>query len=332
MTDSYPNTLEPSNNLSLATDRYNCYVGELATIFLRFVVPQSDGAFVQLRLPNVMQIETYQLPEGLSPSQLSLSELNEEVILQIPLREPFEAGKSYEISINVRVKTFQIDHYLLSEAELFDADTHLLAYEAVQMAVISRGNYMQHLPEIYERDDFINRFLMLIESFWKPINQQIDQVDCYFDPHLTSSAMLPWLASWMGMSFEKTLPLNRMRALLKSAMVFYQQRGTLQALKTYLEMYTGGEAAISERRARNFVLGEKGRLGVEIALGKNNQPNSLQVDLRVSADELNQTGFSTDMYQRKMKEIVRSLVPAHSVFSVQCEFVENDNVVKAKGI
>ena len=91
-------------------------------------------------------------------------------------------------------------------------------------------------------------------------------------------------------------------------------------MKTYLEIYTGGQVEIKERRARNFVLGPMGNLGVDIALGANNQPNSVQIDLQVPPDELERSGYSEDMYRRKMQAIIQSMVPAHTVFDITCAF------------
>jgi hypothetical protein len=66
-------------------------------------------------------------------------------------------------------------------------------------------------------------------------------------------------------------------------------------------------------------------LGAAIALGRNNQPNSISVKMRLPQSELRRLQFSEDMYQLKMKEIIRGLVPAHTVFDVNCEFDAEQN-------
>jgi len=316
----------------MAADRYNCYAGELVTLYFRFMVPHEPEVTLQISLPSVMQVESYQMPPGVTISSLSLIEVDQKLLLDIPLQKHFERGMEYEISISVRVKTFQIDQYLLSEVRMYDSDFRPLAYEAIQITVISKARYLRHLPELYENDDFVNRFLMLIESFRKPITQQIEQAECYFDPLLTPQSMLPWLSSWIGLPVDELVPVDRMRALLKSAIVFYQQRGTLQALKTYLEMFTGGKVQITEKRASDFVLGEKCTLGVEKALGIGNQPNSIQIDIQVPADELKVVKLSAEMYQNKILDHVRALVPAHTAYHMNCEFVNNNNALITKGI
>jgi len=188
------------------------------------------------------------------------------------------------------------------------------------VAVYGRGKYLENLPEIYQGDHFTSRFLMLFESFWKPISQQIDQVENYFDPDLTPPGFVPWLASWIGLPLDSSLPMERMRALIKKAIMLFQCRGTYQALRTYLEIVTGGQVNILERRAKNFVLGKDTGLGLDVALGTENQPNSVRINLHIPSAELERSGYSENMYQRKMHEIVRAMVPAHTVFDITCAF------------
>jgi phage tail-like protein len=166
---------------------------------------------------------------------------------------------------------------------------------------------------------------MLFESFWKPISQQIDQVEYYFSPDLTPPEFIPWLASWLGLQVDPMLPVDRVRLLLKNAMLLYQCRGTKKALTTYLEIYTSGEVGIVEHQAVNFVIGQDTALGMGIALGKDNRPNLISISLQVPESELTRTQYSEDMYKRKMAEIVRTLVPAHTFFNVRCEFYALQN-------
>jgi phage tail-like protein len=309
-----------SENLALAVDAYNRYPGELTTFFLRFTVPEQEGITLQFAMPKVMQVESYELPEGIPSTLPSVVAIDQDFIALIPLSEHFTAGETYNIVTRVRINTFYFDQYLITEARLVGEDGTIHAAESVQVAVYGKGKYLEYLPELYESDGFVSRFLMLFEGFWKPISQQIDQVDSYFDPDLTPPEFIPWMASWIGLPLDPTLPMERMRALLKQSIMFFQCRGTYQALKTYLEVYTGGQVEIKERRARNFVLGPTGNLGVDIALGINNQPNSVQIDLQVSPNELERSGYSEDMYKHKMQDIIRTMVPAHTVFDITCAF------------
>jgi phage tail-like protein len=319
MNESVP-FLEPSELLSLAVDHYNCYPGELATYFIRFRVPDQPQVSLQFSMPKVMEVEAYQFPPGIPDTLPSVVEVDQELIVLIPLGTHFDMGQAYELQIQVRVKTFGINQYLLAEASLVSEAADILAAETFQLAVFGKAKYLQHLPDIYDSDDFTSRFLMLFESFWGPIGKQIDQIEYYFDPDLTPPGFIPWLASWLGLRVDPALPLERVRTLLKNAMMLYQYRGTYQALQTYLEIYTEGEVDIREQRAKNFVLGGETSLGVDIALGSENQPNSVSVSLRLPEIELLRMKYSEDMYLRKMKAIIRTMVPAHTIVNLNCAF------------
>ena len=311
----------PSEKLSLAADVYNRYPGELVTFFLRFTVPEESGITLQFAMPEVMEVESYELPEGIPLSLPRVAKIDQDLIVLIPLKkEHFAPGKTYDIVARVRINTFYFDQYLITEARLVGDDGTIYAGESIQVAIHGKGKYLQYLPELYESDDFTSRFLMLFESFWKPVTQQIDQVENYFDADMTPPVFLPWLASWIGLPIESSLPIERMRAMLKQAIMLFQCRGTAQALKTYLEIYTNGDVQIEEQRADNFVVGERDQLGENIALGTNNHPDFVHVRLQVSKAELERSGFSAAMYQRKMQEIIRTMIPAHTRFEIHGVF------------
>jgi phage tail-like protein len=317
---------EPTTLLSLAAEEYNRYPGEMATVHLSFTVPDRRGR-LQLALPKVMEIDSYLLPDGIPYTLPLFVEDDQDVILTFPLEEPFQIGQEYEIQVRLLIKTFTFNQYLLVEARLLDHDLQTLSLEAVRIAVHAKGKYLQYLPELYEHDDFTGRFLMLFESMWKPVSQQIDQMDAYFDPGLTPENFIPWLSTWVGLPVDENLPSERKRTLLKSAMMLFQCRGTYKALQTYLQIYTGGKVEVIEQRARNFVLGPQSTLGVDIALGTENKPNTVSINIRVSVEELERMQFTEAMYHRKIEEITRSLVPAHVDYQVQCQF---DNVLERR--
>lgn len=311
--------------LSLAADFYNRYPGELVTFFLRFTAPEQAGAVLQFAIPSALKVYAYELPEGVPISLPVVTEVDQELVVQIPLEKYFNHGQQYEIIIRVIINSFYFDHHIQVEAQLLNVNRDTISMESIRVAVLGKGKYLEYLPELYGSDDFTSRFLMLFESFWKPISQQIDQSENYFDPNLTPVEFIPWLSAWIGLPVDYTLPINRMRKLLKRAMYLFQRRGTLDALRTTLEIYTEGTIEIQERRAKNFVLGTGSALGAAIALGRNNQPNSISVKMRLPRAELFRLQFSEEMYRRKMQDIIRGLVPAHTVFDVDCEFYSEQN-------
>ena len=142
------------------------------------------------------------------------------------------------------------------------------AAESVEILVVGKGRYMRYLPRIYqEQDELMGRFVMLFESFWAPIESQIDVMPLYFDPALTPLKLLPWLATWVDLALDDHWPEAKRRQLLKAAVGLYRKRGTRRGLQEYLEIYTGAQVQISEHGAHNFLLGPEARLGPGVALG-----------------------------------------------------------------
>ena len=217
----------------------------------------------------------------------------------------------------------QIDVFFLSadlpgKGDGFFTEPH--GSRSIELTVKGNAEYLRFLPEVYNYDDFINRFLMMFETFWKPVNQQISQIENYFDPDLTPEVFLPWLASWVGMEIDPSFPKNRVRELIRCAIPLSHSRGTAQSIKLFLEMYSGGKVSLSEKKAQNFIIGGAMGLGDGIALGLDNKPNTVQVSMTVPKSELERTGFTKDKYSMKIREFIRSMVPAHTVFMLSCKF------------
>src|SRR5205807_6447131 len=86
--------------------------------------------------------------------------------------------------------------------------------------------YRQYLPDIFQENDFLRRFLRIFEDIWEPLEQRQDHIEMYFDPHTCPASFLPWLASWFDLSLNMHWPEARMRGLLAEAMDLYSLRGT----------------------------------------------------------------------------------------------------------
>jgi len=115
---------------------------------------------------------------------------------------------------------------------------HALTYNA--------SSYMRYLPPIYQSDNGVNSFLLAFEAIFAPLERMIDEIDCYFHPWLTPAALLPWLASWVGIVLDTDWPLERQRAVLSGVARLYPWRGTRHGLTELIRLYTGCETTIVE--------------------------------------------------------------------------------------
>ncbi len=319
------------NIVELALDRCVCYPMESVTLFVRASLEIPTRPLLCIHMPQNAEMEFVHM-EGVDDFNLSVytAEYDGKVLV-IPLDKYLILGSSAEIQVGIRLHSIFMNHYISFcawlDSEIPDGGGRFFneppESHSIDLKVNSQAEYMRFLPEVYSYDDFVNRFLMMFESFWKPINQQIGQFENYYDPDLTPESFLNWLACWVGMRIDETFPKDRIRMLIRNAIPFLHSRGTASSLKYFLELYSGGEVNVTERKAHNMVIGGMMGIGDGLALGMENKPNTVVVNMKVSDAELERTGFTKEKYIKKIKDFIRDIVPAHTVFSLTCNFEKN---------
>ncbi len=106
--------------------------------------------------------------------------------------------------------------------------------------------YMQYLPEALQEGDFLNRFLLILEGIWEPLEQRQDHIEMYFDPQTCSASMLPWFAGWLDTEINPGWPEMLIRDVLSEAMQLHNWRGTIYGLTRTLELTTGMSPRITQ--------------------------------------------------------------------------------------
>ena len=109
----------------------------------------------------------------------------------------------------------------------------------------------QYLPAVFGAEtgsaDFTDRFLALFDTTWRGIERSVDTLPGLFDP-LSAPAVrvdgaptdsLTWLASWIGLRFDRSWDENKRRRLLKAAGRALDRRGTVQGLRDALVLLLG---------------------------------------------------------------------------------------------
>ena len=191
--------------------------------------------------------------------------------------------------------------------------------ETVTVAVYAKGRYLRHLPALYDYDEFMGRFIMLFESFWGPINHQIDSIWHYFDPLLTPAELLPWLAAWFDLALDERWPEDAQRKLIKSAIQIYRQRGR-KGMAMYLEAITGVPPKITEHFARNFAWGANCRLGHNFALGNDNAPHTMTIEMELaplkSTGDPQQDARRAQERRQMIEDIIKAEKPAHVAYKL----------------
>ncbi len=306
------------------------YPGETVTLYTRVeVVAAGAGFTVQISVPAGLRLGEYRASASHNDTPPDLVVVDESRYLRWTVARSVAAGEVFDYELDAVVLPTLVDLSLESQAlvSLGGPDDSGAVLETVEIMVPAKGSYLQHMPRVYqEQDELMGRFLMLFESFWRPIEAQIDNFPYYFDPEFTPTELLPWLATWVDLTLDERWPEEKRRRLLSSAVALYRMRGTRRGLQEYLEIYTGARVQISEHGANNFTLGPHARLGLGVALGTLNMPHTFTVTAFLPAAE--SAGLTSterarlDVERRRMIElIIEAEKPAHTSYNLRLESI-----------
>lgn len=298
------------------TSTGRCYPGETVTVFTKVETRTSVPGFsLQVSVPSGLTSGAYHASpnHGSDEPEIIFAEDARYVVWQV--RRPVEAGEAFNYELEVTAKPVQRDTAWQSRALVRpagDGQSDGTAGEAAEILVLAAGRYLRYLPRVYqEQDELMGRFLMLFESFWAPIEGQIDGIPNYFDPALTPIKLLPWLAAWVDLTLDDHWPEAKRRQLLKAAVSLYRKRGTKGGLREYLEIYTGAQVQISEHGAHNFLLGPDARLGPGVALGTLNMPHTFTVTVYLPpADGAGATAAERERYEADRRRMIETIIEA----------------------
>ncbi len=314
-------------DLSFVPDFYSRYPGEIVHFFTRVLFKKEYiNSILSIALPLGLELIEFSINEN-ETGDTYVKDQQAAQVVDWHLGKKYLPGQFLELTIKAKVLNQVRKVYLVSVADLINSKGQIVASENIRVAVHPKGSYLNHLPEIYHDQDFIGRYLMLFESFWKPINQQINQIDLYFDPAFTPSEFLPWLGSWLGVVWDENLPEERKRNLLQVAVQMYQRRGTKSSMEDYLSIYTNGQVEIIEHRSQNFQLGNEAKLGRAIALGSQNLPHTFTVNVKVDEEEINRMDArdrsrNENAYIQRITQLIEDRKPAHTAFKLNLEVME----------
>lgn len=102
------------------------------------------------------------------------------------------------------------------------------------------------LPAVYLEDELARGFTEGLDPGFAPVFLTLDCLEAYLDPRLTPLDFLPWLAGWVGLDVDETLPEDRRRAVVAEWGRLHHLHGTRAGLVRLLEVATGGQVEIRE--------------------------------------------------------------------------------------
>jgi phage tail-like protein len=128
-----------------------------------------------------------------------------------------------------------------------------LARQPMPGSADAESMFLHFLPDIYQENDFLRRFLLIFESLWEPLEHRQDHIEMYFDPRTCPRTFLPWLAGWLGLPYNPRWPESRLRRLLAQGMELYRWRGTRHGLARMIEVCTGLIPTITDVPGQPYV-------------------------------------------------------------------------------
>jgi phage tail-like protein len=158
------------------------------------------------------------------------------------------------------------------------------------------------LPAIYQDDDFSMRFIAGFDDVLAPILLTLDCLIDYFDPALTPTDFLEWLAGWVGMEIDESWATERRRAAVATAVEMYRMRGTISGLRANLEVLSGGQVEITDSGGVTWSTSPMGELPGQ---------DSPRLAVRVTVPD------ADERTTKAIDAIVATAKPAHVVHRVE---------------
>jgi phage tail-like protein len=324
MTDTSLSPLTQTNTqavLAYVADVPRHYPGEDANFYVRVeaFTDLSDCA-LHINIPEGLQLNDFNYPAEWSEKKPYIdTDSQNQTVLIWPITHKLPGGASLECQIKTLVPDLDADWNFTSRAALVDETGYVICEESASIQIHANGQYLSFLPEIFAQDEIMNRFLMLFESFWAPLENQIKYMDNYLDPKTAPPTFVPWLSSWLGVPIDQHLPVEKQRELAEMSFSLLRRRGTRQGLMEMLQIVTGGDVEIIEHCTNNFQIGPKAFLGPGIALGKRNHPHTFSVYIKLAKDfTAAQHGFaSLSEFKHSLEHLIDSYKPAHTQYTLK---------------
>jgi len=110
---------------------------------------------------------------------------------------------------------------------------------------------LRRLPRTFSREaadaDFLRRFLAICDGLVDELEGRIARRQVLLDPCGTPEDMLPWLASFLGMTLDERWPVRARRELVANAAWLFRFRGTVPGLERFLRLYLGDAVVVLEQ-------------------------------------------------------------------------------------
>ena len=149
--------------------------------------------------------------------------------------------------------------------------------------------------------EFVRSFCAGLDCVMAPALVTLDCLEAYFDPRLTPSDFLEWLAGWVGLSLDQNWPEQQQRSLVLEASELYRWQGTARGIIEHIRLSTGFVPEVHDSGGVTWSTTPDSALpGDEVA--------ELRVQLTIGADD--------DLDLGRLDATISRVKPAHMVHTV----------------
>lgn len=197
-------------------------------------------------------------PAGPLPQHLHRRESGRELPwAPLPATDPFE---TYEAPVDAPP-----GRYLWVVLEL-EGTRHRTPRVRAIRAEHPGHDLLRRLPRAFSRDeavaDFLRRFLSMFDGFLGDLDARAADREAMVMPRAAPAELLPWLASFLGLVFDRRWPERARRAILDEASLLFRRRGTPWALERMISLALGVRPILLEHyRLRGIGAGVLGTGG-----------------------------------------------------------------------
>lgn len=101
-------------------------------------------------------------------------------------------------------------------------------------------SFTEYLPEIYQQDDFFDRYMALFQSLYLDQEKTIDQLPRQLDYENADDATVAQLAGWVGIeNIGGVFTTDQLKELIRNSDLYQGGKGTRRALEQVLQLVTG---------------------------------------------------------------------------------------------
>lgn len=114
------------------------------------------------------------------------------------------------------------------------------------------GSYLRkywlvdQLPRPLADDPFMRSFSLIFEELANSVREPVLNFACFLDASLAPPEFVRWMAGWLGLIIDASLPESRQRSVLQSAGILLPWRGTRRGLQGLLESLVGSPVEVIE--------------------------------------------------------------------------------------